>query len=247
MVNPMLEKLNPIMDKLSKWVEDQIPGIQAKLSEWAGLFGDWIKKEAAPKLLSAAWDLWIDLLTWLADRSEGLWEAGKNMMAGLLLGIGRAILDLPQTLGKFGEDIGYWLADQATRLAHLGGDLGRAIIDGFGRAIQDGIGWIGDQARNMAQAAINEAKRILGIGSPSKVFMELGGWTGQGMAIGLQQGTPMVQSAMASMVAPPAYPQMGGSVVNNVDRSVNFAPSYGQAVTPNPQRDSAMARTFALG
>jgi hypothetical protein len=76
--------------------------------------------------------------------------------------------------------------------------------------------------------------------------MELGLYTDKGFAKGLQAGTPMVQTAMAQMTAPPAYPSTGGSVVNNVDRSVNFAPSYGAAVQPNPQRDSAMARTFAL-
>jgi hypothetical protein len=164
--------------------------------------------------------------------------AFKIWVARGMLGIGEALLKLP-------EEIGYWLANAMTRIVHEGGELGRGMIDGFGRAIQDGIGWIGDQARNMAQAAINEARRILGIGSPSKLFAEIGLNVDQGFAQGLQQGTPMVQGAMAQMVAPPALPQMGSTTINN-SRSVDYHPSYGASVMPSPQFDSAVARTMAL-
>lgn len=238
MIDPMLEKLKPLMEKLDKWIEGQMPAIKAKLSEWADLFGAWVVNEAAPRLLNGLWDLWIKLLNWIADRSIDLRDAGNRMMLGFMIGIGRAILDAPGTIMDM-------FAGFMNQVAHQGGELGRGLIDGFGRAIQDGIGWIGDQARNMAQAAINEARRILGIGSPSKVFAEMGLYTDQGFMQGLQKGTPMVQSAMAQMTAPPAYPSTGGATTIDNSRTIDYHPSYGGQASPNPQRDSAMARTFA--
>jgi TP901 family phage tail tape measure protein len=242
----LLEKLNPLMDKLETWIEDQIPGLKIKLMEWGDQFGAWVMAEAAPRLLNGLWDLWIKLLNWVADRSIDLRDAGNHMMMGFLLGIGQSILDLPMTLANLATRLVGGIRDMGAWVLHEGGNLGRAIIQGFGQAIQDGVQWIVDQARNMAQAAANAARAALGMNSPSKVFAEIGLNTDKGFAMGLKQGTPMVQSAMASMVAPPAYPQMGGGTSINNSRTINYQPSYGAAVTPNPQRDSAMARTFAL-
>lgn len=242
----LLEKLNPLMDKLETWIEDQIPGLKIKLMEWGDQFGAWVMAEAAPRLLNGLWDLWIKLLNWVADRSIDLRDAGNHMMMGFLLGIGQSILDLPMTLANLATRLVGGIRDMGAWVLHEGGNLGRAIIQGFGQAIQDGVQWIVDQARNMAQAAANAARAALGMNSPSKVFAEIGLNTDKGFAMGLKQGTPMVQSAMASMVAPPAYPQMGGGTSINNSRTIDYHPSYGAAVTPNPQRDSAMARTFAL-
>jgi TP901 family phage tail tape measure protein len=237
MIDPMLEKLNPLMDKLEQWVEDQIPGLKIKLMEWGDQFGAWVMAEAAPRLLGGLWDLWIKLLNWIADRSIDLRDAGNRMMVGFLLGIGRAILDAPGNIMDMFAGFMNWIV-------HQGGELGRGLIDGFGRAIQDGVRWLTDQASNMAQAVINAGKAVLGIGSPSKVFEQIGDWTAQGMSIGLKAGTPMVQTAMAQMTAPPAYPQMGGATTIDNSRIVDYHPSYGGNVAPNPQRDTAFARSM---
>ena len=238
-IDPMLEKLKPLMEKLTKWVDDQIPGLKAQLGKWAAEFGNWILFQAIPNLLIAGGTMVAEFLNFLADQSDRLNTGFKQWIARGMLGIGQAILDLPQNIAD-------WLAGGMNAIYHQAGEMGRGLIDGFGRAIQDGIGWIGDQARNMAQAAINEAKRILGIASPSKVFMEMGVNVDKGYAEGMLKGTPMVQGAMAQMVAPPAYPQMGGATTINNSKSIDYHPSYGNGVMPSPQFDSAVARTMAL-
>lgn len=54
------------------------------------------------------------------------------------------------------------------------GALGRGIIDGIVGAISNGIGAIADAARRAARAALDAAKDLLGIHSPSTAFAALG-------------------------------------------------------------------------
>lgn len=60
--------------------------------------------------------------------------------------------------------------------------------------------------------AIGAAKHLLGIASPSKVFAEIGGYTGEGFAGGVDDSAPEAQAAMANMVDPaPAAAKAGGA------------------------------------
>ncbi len=52
---------------------------------------------------------------------------------------------------------------------------------------------------------------MLGIASPSKVFAEIGGYTGEGMAEGVEDSSGGVHSALTSMVEPPAVSRASAS------------------------------------
>jgi hypothetical protein len=78
--------------------------------------------------------------------------------------------------------------------------VGKGIIDGIAAGIKGAIGWLGDMARQAAQAALDAAKKFLGIKSPSKVFMEVGKNMMMGMAIGIDTnaGAPAAATTQAS-------------------------------------------------
>lgn len=108
-------------------------------------------------------------------------------------------------------------------LGNLGGYLigaGRDLVSGFINGVRGMIGSLMSTVRNMASSAVNAAKSMLGIASPSKVFRQLGEYTGEGFADGIQRGTPgavgaaseMAAAVAATPVASPAYPgaQQGG-------------------------------------
>lgn len=76
-----------------------------------------------------------------------------------------------------------------------GMDLMRGLVDGIKR----GISWVVDAAKNVAQSAVNAAKSVLGIHSPSRVFKEIGGYTMQGFGIGIDKEGRSVVSGMGSM------------------------------------------------
>ena len=53
------------------------------------------------------------------------------------------------------------------------------------------------------EGAINAAKSALNINSPSKVFMQIGEYTGAGFVKGIEHSETSVQKAMNRMVQPP--------------------------------------------
>ncbi|PNZ82455.1 putative phage tail protein [Staphylococcus microti] len=78
-------------------------------------------------------------------------------------------------------------------------NVGGYLMKGLANGIRAGIDWVVNAARNVAQSAVNAAKRALGIKSPSRVFMEIGHFTGEGLAIGIHQMTSDVVGEVVNM------------------------------------------------
>jgi hypothetical protein len=83
-------------------------------------------------------------------------------------------------------------------------EIGSALIDGLVSGITAGAGAVIAAVTGIAGGAISAAKSALGISSPSKVFAGIGGFTAEGFAGGVEDGTADASSAMESMVAPPS-------------------------------------------
>lgn len=98
---------------------------------------------------------------------------------------------------------------------HLGGDIVRGIAKGITDAASDVINAIGD----VVSGAVKHAKKLLHIGSPSRVFMEIGAFTGQGFAQGIAGEITAAQDAVARLVAAPGVgggPRSGGTTAGPV-------------------------------
>lgn len=111
------------------------------------------------------------------------------------------------------------------------GGVGMAIIKGIAAGLKNAGGIIVDAAKNAAKAALNGAKSLLGIHSPSTVFRdEVGAMMAEGMAIGFEDNVPTaeIQSALSPMttVVPDA---MGGSAYNYGGFSINVYGAPGQS------------------
>lgn len=81
-------------------------------------------------------------------------------------------------------------------LLGAGKDLIQGLIDGIasmGGAVLDTIGGI-------VGGAIDWAKGLLGIGSPSKLFRQFGDWTMQGLALGIEDGAGDALGAMRGVM-----------------------------------------------
>ena len=79
-------------------------------------------------------------------------------------------------------------------------EMGRNIIQGMINGIMSMASAIAAKAREVVQRAVDAAKSALGIKSPSRVFMEIGGYTAEGMAIGMEANTKLVTDAASIMV-----------------------------------------------
>jgi hypothetical protein len=82
-------------------------------------------------------------------------------------------------------------------------EIGQAMIDGLIAGITGGAGGILGSITNVVGGAIDGAKKLLQINSPSKVFASIGASTGEGMVDGVQGATADVQASVEKMVEPP--------------------------------------------
>lgn len=64
--------------------------------------------------------------------------------------------------------------------------VGSDLIAGFVDGINAGVDWVISAAQNVASQAIAAAKAVFEIGSPSKVFKQIGAWNSEGLAIGIK-------------------------------------------------------------
>ncbi|SDC70082.1 phage tail tape measure protein, TP901 family, core region [Paenibacillus sp. UNCCL117] len=112
-----------------------------------------------------------------------------------------------------------------------GSDVLTFFLEGFTSKESE----IGKRIRSFGQGIADQLKGILGINSPSKVTMQIGEWTGEGLAIGMKNSLHDVER-QAGMLADAATPYLaspgsgmsgfgstGGSVVNQVNMEGLFA------------------------
>lgn len=89
---------------------------------------------------------------------------------------------------------------------------GADLMDGLSSGVISRITAVRDAISTVAGDAIDWFKQVLGIHSPSRVFMELGGYVGEGAALGIDRGAAGVRAAALGMAAaaivPMGYPGM---------------------------------------
>lgn len=106
-----------------------------------------------------------ELLQGMVDGLKEKWEAAK-----------KAVSDAVDKAKEGAKNCG-------KKLVQAGKDLINGFIDGIEEKIEAAKKAIGDGV----QACVDKAKSILGIQSPSKVFKEIGRFTAEGFAIGMEK------------------------------------------------------------
>ena len=109
-------------------------------------------------------------------------------------------------------------------------ELGKRIIDGIVAGLMGGINAVIDAATAVAQGALDAAKSILGIQSPSKAFAEIGNFSGLGFVQGFQK-TLTPQSVAGTL----------NRVVSGAAQTMNRSTTYNTHVynpTPEPASKS---------
>lgn len=97
-------------------------------------------------------------------------------------------------------------------------DLGKKIIDGLITGLKNGIKAVGDAAKAVAKAALDEAKKALGIKSPSTAFAEIGNFSGVGFVQGFQKSmNPQSISGIMNRVVAGASSTVNRSLQNNIN------------------------------
>ncbi|KGC50879.1 gp17 domain protein [Burkholderia pseudomallei] len=131
-------------------------------------------------------------LTWLGRALGGLAglfvEAMGDARAALnggLAALGTLILNW-SPLGMFYRALAGVLSLFGVELPAKFSEFGGHLIDGLVGGISSGLGKVKDAISNMANSTVGWFKEKLDIHSPSRVFAQLGGFVGEGAALGMQ-------------------------------------------------------------
>lgn len=184
--------------------------------------------------ISAAWDA-IKTLT------STVWNSIKNFVTGIFDKLRTAEEKMTNSIRDGIQKALDWIKGLPSKLT----EMGKNIIDGLINGIKDGIGKLKDTVQNISDTISGGIKNFLGINSPSKVTMELGKWTGEGLALGLERTTAAVAqqaAALASAATPdvPAPAPAGGANAQTGDASGGVLSSLfaGAHITFNVRNDN---------
>lgn len=100
-------------------------------------------------------------------------------------------------------------------------EVGKDIIRGLWNGIGNMAGWVKDKIQGLAGNVVGWAKSALGIKSPSRVFMEIGNFVGEGMAIGIDQQEDNARKSAENMA---------GAVIDGGTPSGNAVASGGNGL-----------------
>lgn len=118
-----------------------------------------------------------------------VWEGIQNVFSGIWEGIGgilKGALDLVVSL--------------FTNIIPTLWDAGADLINGLLGGIASVAGNIAEAILGPIRGAVDGVKSFLGIKSPSRLFMQIGAFTGEGMAIGLQKSAGLIEDASEALI-----------------------------------------------
>lgn len=164
LASTLIANLPKLLDAGVKFVTSLISGIASNL----------------PKLVTTALNLVLKLVSTIITNLPKIIEAGVKILTSIVSGIGKALPQLVTYLvGTFipklvktitGAD---WL--------QIGKDIINGLIKGIGSMTKSAI----EAITGVVGSVVGAAKKLLGIASPSKVFTQIGEWTGEGLANGV--------------------------------------------------------------
>lgn len=107
-----------------------------------------------------------------------------NAIRGMFTAIPSALTSIGSAAVSAFKSINWW-------------DVGANVIKGIVNGLSSNVSWIVDAAKNAAKKALDAAKNLLGISSPSKVFRdEVGKMIPRGMALGISDAEKYVDVSM---------------------------------------------------
>ena len=175
-----------------------------------------------------------DFLQGIADNIGKVVESATNLIINFLDGIGQnagRIVDKGLwTILKLLEGVRDGIVKYAPRFRKVGGEIAWAIIDGVTGGIANKAWKIGSELVNGAKNGIQQLKNSLGIHSPSRVMMEIGGYMGDGLAIGIHNENDNIAEASTSM-GKTAYDSLS-KALDGVSDLLENDPAYKPEIKP---------------
>ncbi len=171
-VDALLRLLTILLQKLAQYVPKMV---DAGLKLIIGIFNGIAKNVG--KMAEAATRVITEFLKAIGKQIPKIVDAGFKMVIDVIKGVRKAVDANAEALGR------------------EGGKLAVAIIKGMVKGLHAGIGEVIGAAKSVASGAIDAAKGIFGINSPSKEFEKIGKFVNEGFIKGLDGNKDQIYKA----------------------------------------------------
>lgn len=199
--------------------------IQAMLTELANHAYEFGEKGAT---------ILANFLNGIADNIGKVIDAATNVILNFLDGIARngpKIIDKGMwTVLKLLEGVRDAINKYAYRFNKVGREIAWAIVDGMTNGLASKAWSFGESMVSVAKKGYNKVKNFFGIHSPSRLMKELGGYIGEGLAIGIENTGERVAGAGDNM-ASAAYDAMSRAL-DGVNDLIEDDPSFKPEIKP---------------
>lgn len=145
--------------------------------------------QITPGLLSAVGNLISTVVRNVPSFVGALLSAAVTLFTALVTAVG-------QVVGQLVSAVGNMLNSARNAISSFSlADVGRNFIQGFISGVTAMAGRVLDAVRNVFSNAVDAAKNLLGINSPSRVMAEIGKYTTEGFIVGMAGGKQDVYRA----------------------------------------------------
>lgn len=174
---------------------EQIPSlIEGAISLFLGIIDGLLT--ALPQIITALIGAVPQIITALVSMLPQLITGAVQLFLGIVTGLVQAIPQIISAVINMIPQIVKALIDAVPQLLQAGVDLIRGLVQG----ISQSAGMVMDAIGGVVNGAVDWAKGLLGIKSPSRVFMRIGDFVGQGLSKGLDGSRKRVASAAGALV-----------------------------------------------
>jgi tape measure domain-containing protein len=208
-------------------------------------------REGLPEIVLIAVEFVTTFLVTLAENMPKIVEAGVNMVLKLIEGITNAIPELTASLFNlvltmvtsmteavyvYGPQIKQAFYELAvailnTLVSGLGDmfSVGINIVKGLWNGAKSMVSWVVDKFKGLGKSILKAIKKALGIKSPSRAFAEVGKYSVEGLAQGMEQYSKTATDAATalgddSVKAMQAAIKEASSVTDTMDSSPTIRP-----------------------
>lgn len=222
----ILASLGQLLLQLANYIIQNVPNILNAAVQFFGMLIQGIAQNAPTiiaTLVSLLGQLIAQVISWAAQMLGQAISAAAGFLGGLIGGLASLPGQIASFLGGVISNVASWVGEMASGavraasqfasslingLASIPGQvvsIGSNIVQGMINGITGAAGRLVDAAKNAVGNAIDGAKKLLGIHSPSRVFREIGRYTMQGAALGVDDDADMLREstddAMRGMIS----------------------------------------------
>ena len=218
----LMDKVVDTIFQVAEVLVDYAPQIlEASLLLFAAILEALVQK--LPEIIQGVVDLVMRMVDSLVSHAPDILAAAGQLMAALVQGIIDAVGSVVDAIGQVGQSI----LDGIAGFFQSVYDAGANLIGGFIQGIVDNISGVGRAIMDGVGGAIDGAKRMLGIASPSKVFAEIGKNTMLGLEGGIDGELGGLRASMKLVndsirVDDPSFDFKGGRSLKNASSALNM-------------------------